>query len=280
MFGYIRAAEESLTKEESARYRSYYCGLCEVLSRRFGKKGKLALSHDLVFLAILYNGLYEEENVETKGLCLLKKGVRTEKSFSESFAYAADMNLLLAYANYRDRIYDGGKNARAARAALSLLRKDYEKVGEAYPRQSMAVKSYLEKLHRAEKEDSGNADVCANLTGEMLREVFLMKEDEYAPYLKPLFYHLGRFIYLSDAYEDAEKDAREGQYNPYREYREREDFDSLVRFHLSEAAGFFSRSFEMLPLLKNAELLRNILYNGVWTGYVRARNERAKRRGA
>ncbi len=279
MFGYITACTEALSKEEAALYRSYYCGLCAVLGERFGKKGKLALSHDLVFLAILYNGLYEEETKEESGLCLLKKGVRTEKRTSGSFAYAADMNLLLAYGNYKDRVYDGGSNKRAARAALSLLKKDFETVQARYPRQSAAVEAYLTDLHAAEKSTETNADIAANLSGRMLSEVFLMKEDEFAAYLRPCFYHLGRFVYLADAYEDVEKDLKEGQYNPYAPYRGREDFSALVKAHLTEAAGMAARSFEMLPILKNTTLLRNILYTGIWMGFARAEKARTEKKG-
>ena len=276
MFGTIRILEDTLSEEERALYRGFYCGLCAVLGEKYGKRGKLALSHDLVFLAILYNGLYEEETAVREGVCLFRKGVRTERRTSACFEFAADMDVLLAYGNYLDRVYDGQKNRNAAKAAALLLKKDYEAIGLRYPHQKEAVEQYLLKLHKTEKEGENNPDAAARLTGEMLAEVLLLKEDPFAVYLRPLFYHLGRFIYLSDAYEDVEKDVAEGQYNPYAPYRLRDDFDTLVELHLKDAAGQAARSFEMLPLIRNAGLLRNILYGGIWIGYTRARKKRAE----
>ena len=276
MFGYIRALEDTLSPEDLALYRGSYCGLCSVLGDKYGKRGKLALSHDLVFLAVLYNGLYEEETGIREGMCLFRKGIHTEWRTSACFQYAADMDVLLAYGNYLDRVYDGQKNRNAAKAAALLLKKDYEAIGLQYPHQKEAVEQYLLKLHETEKRGENNPDAAAKLTGEMLAKVLLWKEDPFAVYLRPLFYHLGRFIYLSDAYEDVEKDVAEGQYNPYAPYRLRDDFDALVELHLKDAAGEAARSFEMLPLIRNAGLLRNILYSGIWIGYTRARKKRAE----
>ena len=37
-----------------------------------------------------------------------------------------------------------------------------------------------------------------------------------------------------------------------------------------------SREFEKLPILKNAEILRNILYSGVWCKYALIQEQKSK----
>ena len=37
-----------------------------------------------------------------------------------------------------------------------------------------------------------------------------------------------------------------------------------------------SRSFERLPILQNAEIIRNILYSGVWCKYVMIKERNSK----
>lgn len=75
---------------------------------------------------------------------------------------------------------------------------------------------------------------------------------------------LGKFIYLMDAYEDIDDDIANACYNPFMQFREREDFDDYCKQILTMMIAECSREFEKLPILTHAEILRNILYSGVW----------------
>ena len=72
------------------------------------------------------------------------------------------------------------------------------------------------------------------------------------------------FIYLMDAYEDIDDDIANACYNPFMQFREREDFDDYCKQILTMMIAECSREFEKLPILTHAEILRNILYSGVW----------------
>ena len=71
MFGYITICRPELKVKEYDTYRTYYCGLCHSLKERYGQVPRLTLSFDMTFLAILLSGLYEEENRQSCGRCLL-----------------------------------------------------------------------------------------------------------------------------------------------------------------------------------------------------------------
>ena len=78
-----------------------------------------------------------------------------------------------------------------------------------------------------------------------------------------------------DAYDDVEKDIKSGSYNPFRKaYLDdpafADDCRSLLTLMMSEC----SREFEQLPILLHAEILRNVLYSGVWSRYTAVTSER------
>ena len=55
---------------------------------------------------------------------------------------------------------------------------------------------------------------------------------------------------------------------------EKESFEQDCGMILKMMMAETCRAFERLPILKDAELLRNILYAGVWTQYAQIRRKR------
>ena len=86
-------------------------------------------------------------------------------------------------------------------------------------------------------------------------------------------FFLGKFVYLMDALEDVKKDRKHGNYNLFLEQRDiwQEDKEKELRGMLSDMMAQASRAFERLPVLENAEIIRNILYSGVWCRYAALR---------
>ena len=61
MFGYVAPVLSVLNDEQRLRYRSLYCGVCHALKERHGQSGRLSLSNDMTFLAMLLSSLYEQK---------------------------------------------------------------------------------------------------------------------------------------------------------------------------------------------------------------------------
>ena len=119
-------------------------------------------------------------------------------------------------------------------------------------------------------------DRLANLTGEMLGSLYRWREDEWADSLEKIGQSLGRFIYLMDAYDDLEGDLHHGRYNPLRELSGQEDFEELIRQSMMLVMGECTREFELLPLIRDVDILRNILYGGCWGRYQLKQQKREK----
>lgn len=277
MFGYINVNKAELTEENNQIYQSYYCGLCQTLRRHCGKKGQVLLSFDMTFLELLLTGLYEPNPWEYEFTCFVhptKKQLARENEVSD---YCAAINVMLAYHNLMDDWKDN-KNFAKKRMA-SVIRKDYEKFATSYPRQVKAIETYMESLASYEKNNECNIDLVAGLTGEMLGEVFAWKEDEWYQELKSLGYYMGKFIYLMDAYEDVEKDEKNNNYNPLRHLKKDKpkDFETLTRLMMTSMMSECAKSFERLPILLHADILRNIIYSGVWSKYEYIQLKKKKR---
>jgi len=45
------------------------------------------------------------------------------------------------------------------------------------------------------------------------------------------------------------------------------EFETFVRINLTSLMAECAKSFERLPIVENADILRNIIYTGVWTKY-------------
>ena len=131
-----------------------------------------------------------------------------------------------------------------------------------------------------EKAGEQNIDVVAGITGEMLGEIFAWKQDEWYDELKTLGFYMGKFIYLMDAYEDRQKDDKKDAYNPlrYQNVSEDNEYETLCRLMMTSMISECAKSFERLPILLNADILRNILYSGVWSKYEYIQLKKKKRK--
>lgn len=267
MFGYININRNQLTEESKEAYQAYYCGLCQKLRNNFGAKGQMLLNYDMTFLIVLLTGLYELESQKQEFTCPMHPTRKQTAWLNEATGYVADMNLLLGYHNLEDDWKDDKSYTKKALA--KILEKDYVNVREKYKRQAEAVETYMEKLKAAEEDKEQNLDVTAGLTGEMMGEIFDWKRDEWSEELHCLSFYMGKFIYLMDAYEDMEKDKKKKQYNPLRLMADQcqGDFETFCKLMLTSMMSECARSFERLPILTHADILRNVLYSGVWSKY-------------
>ncbi|SDB41756.1 hypothetical protein SAMN02910298_02074 [Pseudobutyrivibrio sp. YE44] len=267
MFGYINVNREQLSKEDKQIYQTFYCGLCRELGKNAGQKARMLLNYDLCFLAILLQGLYEPEINKEDFRCLIHPFKSRNGFVSEAITYATHMDIILSYHSLMDNYADD--NSKISGMAASSLKKDYDRIAAKYPRQTGAVEQYIKKLSIAEANHEDNIDKVSSYTGEMLGELFNWKQDDWGHTLHCMGYYMGKFIYIIDAYDDLKKDERRGSYNPllFMKNESPKEFETFVRINLTSLMAECAKSFERLPIVDNVNILRNIIYSGVWTRY-------------
>lgn len=275
MFGYVMANAQELSPAQRDRYLSLYCGICRAIGAGASEASRLALNYDMVFLALLLSSLYEPEEERGQGRCLVHPLQKRPWCRSEAVAYAADMNVALAYFSADDHWRDDRR--LDALALRQLLHRRYPAVAERFPRQCRAMETCIRELSRLEAEHCDQPDLPANCFGALMAELLCWREDLWAPYLRQLGMDLGRFIYLVDAAVDYRRDLRRGSYNPFLAMGGEPDPQRWEDYLVLEM-GRATKSYEMLPLVQDKDLLDNILYSGVWVTY--RRKERKAREKA
>ena len=280
MFGYVMVNRSQLKMGDYEIYRSYYCGLCRELRSRYGIWGQASLTYDLTFLVILLNGLYEPKVRRGKTRCIVHPLITSPVRKTVFSEYAADMNVLLAYYKCLD---DWKDEKNAVKFAYSgILKGSVEGMSIGYADKIQVIKDILDELTALEKKQDTTLDEAAGCSGKLLAEIFAPRHDRWEPSLRRMGFYLGKFIYLADAYEDVEQDAKSGCFNPFLKAYPKEGpldgFETQVRQLLVMMLSDACREFESLPILRHEEILRNVLYSGIWQRFDLVSTRRAKER--
>lgn len=272
MFGYVLINKEELKFKEYDVYKSYYCGLCQTLNNRSGRFAQLTLNYDMTFLQLLLTGLYEPKTKLENFRCKIHPFKKSIKRRNEITDYIADMNLFLAYLNCIDDWEDEKKLSR--KIYTIIVKNKVKKIKKQYPEKTAKLETILKKSSEYEKKKEHDIDKISSYSGELMSELFLYKEDEWKQTLSRMGFFLGKYIYIIDAYEDIEKDLKKGNYNPFSEIYQNEGFDDFVNQILTMMISECAREFEELPIIEDVDILRNILYSGVWAKFQSIRNKR------
>lgn len=272
MFGYVTANEQELKVKDFNKYKAYYCGLCQSLKTKYGAPGQMTLTYDMTFLVMLLNSLYECEMKASRHRCMVHPLNKRAMLQCEITDYAADMNLILAYYHLKDDWEDERKLSGLAGSAV--LKGKVEKAISIYPRQAKVIKEELQHLREYEQANVMEIDYPAGCFGRLMAEMLAYKEDHWEETLRQLGFYLGKFIYIMDAYDDLEKDKKEGNYNPLRQLSEDENYEEKCKEILLMMMGECSTEFEKLPCVLDIDILRNIIYDGVWKQYKKIQDEK------
>ena len=259
MFGYVVINEQELKVREVGVYRSYYCGLCRMLREQYGISGQMTLTYDMTFLILLLSDLYDAGDELGETRCIAHPFEKHATRCNEFTEYAADMNILLSYYSCLDDWSDEHKMHKLL--ASKLLKKKCTRAGADYGHKAAVIKDRLDRLHASEAEKETDIDKVAGYFGDIMSELFAVREDDWEVPLRQMGFYLGKFVYLMDAYDDLEKDMKSGSYNPV-----------AVRFSLSGGLDDEMRARLVTTLLHSRNLAGNafeLLETSVWSGVIR-----------
>ena len=274
MFGYILPNLESLGEEEKLRYHAVYCGVCRSIRSRYGQRCRLTVSYDMTFLALVLGSMYEPEERISQKRCPVHPMQPQAVAQSEFTDYAADLSIAMAYHkcldDWRD---DRSAKAKAAAVALEI---PYRKAKRRIPEACQQIEAAMGDIHVIEDAALGegepaeavpansNPDAAANRFGLLLGNLFAYKDDFWATDLRRFGARLGKFVYVMDAAMDLRQDLATGSYNPFAATgRTRES----LREDLELLAASTADAFERLPLERDVQVLRSVLYSGMWARY-------------
>lgn len=290
MFGYVRAREDLLSREDRARYEAAYCGVCRTMGERYGYVARMFLNYDFAFLAMVLAPQGQacvasckrcvSHPIEGRSVCQGGPWLET----------AAGESVILTYWKLRDSVWDSGFFTGLPARFLSLcLGPAYRKAKSAYPEFDRQIIPLLEELRGLEREGCTSIDQTADCFSRLLRAAAPETgEKDRDRVLDQLLGHLGRWIYLIDAVDDIAEDRRAGRYNPVlaRFPQWTEEDKTYLRHSLEHTRALMGAAFQLLEPNAWTGATENIIYSGlpgveelVFAGQWRQRQRKGRRGG-
>ena len=239
MFGYVRPAADRLTQEQTDLFRSAYCGLCRTLGRRYALPARMILNYDLAFLAILLAGGSGFSCARHRCPVHPIRGCPCGEE-NPALDAAADLSVILTWWQ---------------------LRPDFDRL----------VQGCLGELAELERENCPSIDRPADTFARLLAGA---AEEEPDPVrrrvLAQLLYHLGRWIYLTDAADDLAKDQRSGSYNPLplrfsvQEGKLTEESRQELAQTMDRSVERMAAAFELLECGVWQPVIESVVYAGLY----------------
>ncbi len=269
MFGYVLPLREELKVRDWERFRSVYCGLCHAMGRRYGPLSRLLLNYDFTFLALLLGTTRQASRRRcVSGPC---QG-RWACNGCDALDVAADESVILAWWKLSDQVQDSkGLKRLGARMLSWIFYRPYRKAVRHRPDFDGEVRRSMEQLHEMERARTPSLDRPADAFARLLTAAAPDSGDPVRQRcMDQVLYHLGRWIYLIDAWDDLEEDLKSGSYNPFIERyslsakpREQEDLATQAAQTLSHSLNLAWTAAQLLELGEDEALVENILCGGL-----------------
>lgn len=298
MFGYVLPVREKLTEQQWQDYRAAYCGLCHTLKKRYGFLARFLLNYDFTFLALLLRREREAPCVSCRRCISSPLQGRNASEADPSLEAAADISVLLVYWKLKDQLADErGLRRLPALSLLALFHRVFRRGRNRNPALHQEIGRRLSDLQQLERERCSSIDRMAEQFALIMTAMVPQNWDESSRrVMEQLLYHLGRWIYLIDAWDDLDEDLKRNRYNPVAsryqltasspsEVREeaRQNLERTVchsenlaisAFHL-EDFGYHSAVVENI-LCAGLQSVRHLVFSGEWKKYRKQKKQELK----
>ncbi len=267
MFGYVRPVLDRLEETERELYQSAYCGLCHTMGRRHGWPARFTLNYDFAFLTVLMYGEAGNDNTLCARCPAHPLRAPRQCLCGPSMEAAADESVILTWYKFTDDVEDRGFwRGLPYRVVRRLFRRPYRRAAAARPDFDHRVRDGMERLKALERARSPQLDRVADTFASILAAAG--RTGENGPRdraLEQLLYHVGRWIYLVDAWDDLDEDLKKGRYNPLDarfQGRAREERD-YVETTITHSARLAASAANLIDFGPWGVLVDNVLYSGL-----------------
>lgn len=264
MFGYVRAYKPEMTFSQYDIYKGVYCSLCKSIGKNYGLLARMTLSYDFAFFALMRMSVEQSCSGFKKSRCSFNPAKKClECSLEDAdLEYTADVSMLMVYYKFLDNIQD---SKGVKKLLLKLLSPYFNYIGYKGKKRCPEADEILEKMHlsqlEAERNFSGNLDEACHPSADALGKLLALNKATDIDSLYRFGYMIGRWVYLTDALDDYEKDKADGNFNPFlsSECFSREACISSLNLTAFQAV----KIFEEIKTYKYKKIIENILYDGL-----------------
>lgn len=276
MFGYVKPYKPEMKVAEFEIYQGVYCGLCKRMGRLYGQISRSFLSYDMTFLALVRLSTSSNPATLKQQPCIahpLKK--RPCLKADEDLSFAAHTAMIMAYFKLKDNIRDSRGFFKKLKCLVVLPFAAYARKSarKQLPEVDKAVNLMMTEQNQIEKSDSPSVDQACDPTAKALGRIaeMLARNEKQRVILQKTGYMLGRYIYLMDALDDLDDDAKTNNFNPYlkkfglnspnlQQKREIAEYaQQIINITVSQLAA----AYELLETKRFKNILDNIIYIGM-----------------
>lgn len=272
MFGYVVIDKPNILIKDYQTYRSHYCGICKSIGKKSGQIMRLTLNYDIVLLSLIGHNYEDLDPVFSTGRCVAHPIGRKIEYVKENVVLdrIADINTVLGYYKVYDDVVDEGKH----RLFLWGLKRYYRKAKKALPDFDAAVKKGYDKLREQERANEP-LKKTADTFGYMLSAAGDALTDKCDPLLREFLFHVGRWIYCIDAYDDVKKDfehnkkSKKKNYNPFlKDVKALDDTvyaetEKTARVFLYDCVARATECYDKMKISISEGPLSNVVYRGL-----------------
>ena len=269
MFGYLDIDKGTLEDGQRGLWQTFMCGLCFSTKKLYGNLPRTFISNDVNFFNVLFHSVLGVDVEIEKSRCFShpfkQRTVLQENDLTKKLSTA---NVLLTYFNVYDDTVDGGSVTK--KTALRAMRPAYTKAKRDFPELDGLLSVRYQQLREMETQGTSGIDRTAHAFAQLAEDFATLVLDERATdHVKTLCYNLGKWIYLIDALDDAEKDLRRKNFNPFVAHYGAKSFDELkshydeLQFEAFAVLNRIASAYNDLNLDKYTCLLDNVVYKSI-----------------
>ena len=267
MFGYLQIEKEELLVKEFETYKAVYCGLCKQMGKDYSFLTRLTLSYDCTFYAMLLMSLHSSCGGFKKGRCTCNPLKRCNFAYSKNDDYqkAAAFSIITVYYKLIDDINDSGFfKSLFSRMIKPFFSHQRKKAKKRYPWIDEYVAEMMERQAVIEQDKSASVDISADPSALMLGNI-LAKDGNDETESRVLYeygYNIGRWIYLMDAADDIEKDAKSLSFNPFIQEDGLTLDNNIISLTLNQCLARAYDAYNLLDINGFKGILDNMMLRG------------------
>ena len=281
MFGYVKIYKPELKVKDYEAYQGVYCSLCKRIGKDYGQLARLTLNYDFTLLALARLGYAEECCGFKNSRCSFNPTKKCQQCINgdKELSFAAAAAMVMVYYKLCDDINDSsffkGLVKRLLRPFFALKRKKAKKL---FPEVDEIIGKAMSEQSKVEQRSDAGIDASAHPSAVAMGKLLAYGFDsEKAAKLERIGYLVGRWVYLTDAYDDMPDDRKTLSYNVFnnigKSEKETEEYAEGV---LNVTAAELARELEGMKPARFGEILENIVYDGMYNTVEQIKKERGK----
>ena len=272
MFGYVKTDKPEMKIKEYEAYRGLYCSLCKAMGKHFGVFSRLTLSYDITFLVLARLSFLGTLPCFEGGRCAFNPAKKCSycTNAEEELRYASAVSMMMFYYKVRDNISDGSVLKKLLMyMLLPWATLKYKKAKKMYGEIAELIADCMSKQAETEKRNSASTDEAAHQSAEALGRITAYNMNDSESNIYRFGYGIGKWVYLTDAFDDIEKDIKDGSYNVFvnkysltkDSYTEEIKADITATINMSSV--LFINAYEAIENKTLSPIMENIIYEGM-----------------